>query len=78
MCSFDSSSIFQEILDQNWEQVKTLIANTACCESKDEFGYFPLHNCLQDEAPEEVQLAIIHKYPQGKPALQLLDELSFI
>ena len=63
MASFDS--IFQEIVDQNWEQVMTLVASTTSCASKDEFGFSPLHVCLQDEAPEEVQLAIIHKYPKG-------------
>jgi hypothetical protein len=65
MASFDSS-IFQEIVDQNWEQVKLLVSSTdAVCETKDEFGFFPLHVSLQDEAPEDVQLVIIKKYPKG-------------
>lgn len=64
MSSFDKS-IFEEIIDQNWEQVKQLINDTKECESKDDSGFLPLHIALQDEAPEDVQLAILLKYPEG-------------
>jgi hypothetical protein len=71
MSSCDNKkSIFEEIVDQNWDQVKLLSITSNECESKDEFGFYPLHVALQDEAPEDVQLAIFNKFPHGTRTVQ--------
>ena len=71
MALFDPSSIFQAIVDENWDEVLR-VASTEACKCKDDLDFLPLHVALQDEAPENVQLAIIQKYPEGGESTHML------